>query len=150
VILKKNGSGGNITESRGLFRIYPYLGTCFLIISVWWLAANIYLFLFKGPISGAWLFQQGIEAAVLYTGFAAALILLAVNIVRILIILFGKPIGGKLVKTAGIPIVFYIYLSIFVLLAIAIMVLVIIGKAGTHQGGIVLWDNTFYIFRNGN
>jgi len=150
VIMEKNGSGGNIAEARGLLRIYPFAGICFLIISLWWFAANIYLFFFKGPLPGALLFQQGIEAAILYIGFTAALILIAVNIARISIILFGKPIGGKLVKTAGIPIVLYIYISIFALIAVALTVLTIIGKTGTHQGSIELWDNTFYIFGNGN
>jgi hypothetical protein len=147
LILEKNGRGGNIAEARGFFRMNPYAGACFVIISLFWFAANIYLFFLRGPLPGAFLQQHGIEAAVLYIGFAAAFILIAVNMTRIMIVLFGRPTGGR---PEEFPILFYIYISIFALLAIAITVLIIIGKAGISQGGIELWDNTYYIFGNGN
>jgi NADH:ubiquinone oxidoreductase subunit 2 (subunit N) len=150
LILEKNGSGGNIIEARGFFRTYPYAGACFLIISLWWIAANIYLFFLKGPLPGALLFQQGVEAGVLYIGFAAALIFMAVNITRIIAVFFGRPSGEKLAKPIAFPIIFYIYISIFTLIAAALTVLVIIGKAGIGQGGIEFWDSTFNIFGNGN
>jgi hypothetical protein len=149
-VLEKNGSIGNITEARGFFRMNPFAGISFIIISLWWIAANIYLFFLKGPLPGALLFQQGLEAAILYIGFAAALILMTVNIARIIGVFFGKPSGGKPVKPTAFPILFYIYISIFALIVIALAVLVIIGKAGIGQGGIEFWDNTFSFFGNGN
>jgi hypothetical protein len=150
MILEKNGNRGNIIEARGFFRMNPYTGTSFIIISLWWIAANIYLFFQRGPLPGALFFQQGLEAAILYIGFAAALILMTVNIVRIIIVFFGRPSGGQPVKLSAFPIIFHIYIPIFTLIIIALTVLVIIGKAGIDLGGIEFWGNTFSIFGNGN
>lgn len=150
LILEKNGNGEKIAEARGFFRTHPYAGACFLILSLWWISANIYLFFLRGPFPGAILMQQGVEAAVLYIGFAAALILMATNMARIIAVFFGRPSGEKPAKPSAFPIIFYIYISIFTLIAVALTVLVIIGKAGIDNGGIELWNNTFNIFGNGN
>jgi hypothetical protein len=150
IILDKNGRGTSMAEARGIFRLYPYAGACFIIISLWWLAANIYIFYLQGPLPGAIILKQGVEAAILYIGYVAALILMAVNLARIIIILFGKASGSKKQGSASFPILLYIYISIFTLVIIAITVLLIIGKAGISQGGIEVWGNIFYIFGNGN
>jgi hypothetical protein len=148
--LEMSGSRGMIDRSRGFLRSRPYAGTCFVIILIWWLASNIYLCLFNGPLPGALLMEQGAEAAVLYAGCAAALALMAANIIRILVILFARPLENIPSSAASLPLVFYLYISFFALAAAVLAVLVFTGNAGTGQDSIQLWGSSFYIFGSGN
>jgi len=143
-------SGGMIDRSRGFLRSRPYAGSCFVIILIWWLASNIYLCFLNGPLPGALLMEQGAEAAVLYAGCAAALALMAANIIRILVILFARPLENLPPSAASLPLVFYIYISFFALAAAAAAVLVFTGNAGTGQDSIQIWGSSFYIFGSGN
>jgi hypothetical protein len=148
--LEMSGSRGMIDRSRGFFRSHPYAGICFVIIFIWWLAANIYLCFLNGPLPGALLMEQGTWAAVLYAGCAAALALMAANIIRMMLILFGRASENNPPAAASLPAVFYIYISFFALAAAVSAVLVFTGNAGTGQDSIQLWGSSFYIFGSGN
>ena len=79
-----------------------------------------------------------------------ALLLIAVNIFRVILVFFKKlpAAGGD--KTISVPRIFYIYISVFVLIALSILIFVIIGKTGMGHDHLVIWGSRFDIFGNGD
>jgi hypothetical protein len=155
LVIEKNGSDDSISGAGALLRKHPYLGICFATLLVWWLAADFYIFFLQGPengtsLSGLGFVGQGIGITILSSGYMAALLLMAANVVRIIVLFSNRRAEGDSPKLYYFPRVFYIYLSFFILLALTSVVLVIIGRAGIGQDHINIWGNTFNIFGNGN
>lgn len=150
LVIEKDSKADRISGAGGLIRRYPYIGICFVVLLIWWLAADIYIFFLQGPVQEAGLLGQGIEGIIFFAGYIVALLLMAANVLKILIIFFKKPSMTDSLKRNDLPRVFYIYLSFFVLLALSSLILMIIGKVDIGQDNINIWGNTFYIFSNGN
>jgi len=149
MIIKRSAKNDSIDCAQGLLRRDPYTGICIVLILIWWLIADVYVFVMKGPIGTDGLFSYGIKETILIAGFVVALLLVAVNIIRIIVVLFKKAPQETVSGKQESPRVFYVYLSFFVLLAISSLVLIIMGKADIGQDHIDLWGNTFYIFSGG-
>jgi len=147
ILSEKTGTGDSISNTRNLIRSNPYISLCFIIMFLWWLAADIYIFFLKGPLAGAVLLQEGAEAAVISFGFIAALILITADIAKFVITFFSKPLADANLKKIEIPRVFYAYLGLFLLVALSSVVLAAYGKIGLEQGGVNIWSHTFYIFK---
>jgi hypothetical protein len=153
--LEKNNRDDSISGARAIIKKHPYVGICLSILLIWWLAADVYLFYLGEPVNGAGLISQyflgqGIEVTVLSLGYMAALILVAVNVVRIMTRFFRRSPEEDSTKGNEIPRLFYVYLSFFILLALTSVVLVIIGKTGIGQDHFNIWGKAFHIFGSGN
>jgi len=150
MLLEKNTGKDMLIGIGGLMYKNIYIGICSIILFLWWIAANIYIFPFEKFISGNGPMSYGLQGLVLFIGYIMALLLIAVNIFRVILVFFKKlpAAGGD--KTISVPRIFYIYISVFVLLALSILIFVIIGKTGMGHDHLVIWGSRFDIFGNGN
>jgi len=150
MLLEKNTGKGILAGAAGLIHKNIYISICSIILFLWWIAANIYIFPFEKFISGSGPMSYGPRGLILFIGYIMALLLMAVNIFRVILVFFKKPPAAGAHKTASVPRIFYIYISVFVLLALSILILVIMGKTGMGQDHLVIWGSRFDIFGNGN
>jgi len=146
---RKNGDD-SIFGAQGLIRRHPYPGICFCFLLIWWLAADVYIFMSKGMLQGKALSAPYVYWIILSAVFITAVLLMAANVIRIITLFFRKPLKADEVKRDGFPRVFYAYLTLFMLLAAFSLVLVAIGELGMGEDHIYIWGKTFYIFGNGN
>ncbi|HAJ94702.1 MAG TPA: hypothetical protein DCP02_00575 [Actinobacteria bacterium] len=150
MLLEKNTGKDIIAGTSGLVYKNAYIVICAIILFIWWIAANVYIFTFGKFISGSGLMSHGPEGLILFIGYILALLLMAANIFRMILVFFKKlPETGETKKHA-VPRVFYAYISVFVLLALSILILVIIGKMGIGQDHIKIWGSSYDIFNSRN
>ncbi|MCD4670726.1 MAG: hypothetical protein K8S14_09810 [Actinomycetia bacterium] len=150
MLLEKNTGKDMLAGTGGLIHKNAYLSICSIILFLWWFAANIYIFPFEKFISGSGPMSYGPRGLVLFIGYIMALLLMAVNVSKMILVLFKKPPAADAYKTASVPRIFYVYTAVFVLLALSVLILVIIGKMGIGQGCLEIWGSSFDIFSNGN
>lgn len=150
MLLEKNNGKDILTGTSGLIYKNAYIGVCSIIFLIWWTAANIYIFPFEKFISVNGLMSNGSGGLILFIGYIMALLLMAVNIFRVILMFFKKLPDMDGSKEYTVPWIFYIYITVFVLLALSILILVIIGKMGIGQDHIRIWDSSFSIFSSGN
>lgn len=150
MLLEKNTGKDIIAGTRGLAYKNIYIGICVIIIFLWWIAANIYIFPFEEFISGSGPMSHGPGGLILFIGYIIVLLLMAVNIFRMVLVFFKKlpETGGP--KNYAVPWIFYAYISVFVLLALSVSILIIIGKMDIGQDHIRIWGSSFDIFSSGN
>jgi len=150
MLLEENTGKDIIAGASGLIYKNAYIGICTIIFFLWWIAANIYIFPFEKFISRSGLMSYGPHGLVLFIGYIMALLLMAANIFRVILVFFKKlPEMGEAKKYA-VPRIFYAYISVFVMLALSVLILIIIGKMDIGQDHIKIWGSSFDIINSGN
>jgi len=79
-----------------------------------------------------------------------ALLLMAVNIFRVILVFFKKLPGTGGPKKHAVPRIFYAYIFVSVLLALSVLILIIIGKMDIGYDHIKIWGSSFDIFSGSN
>jgi len=150
MLLEKNTGKDIIAGTRGLIYKNVYIGICSIILFLWWIAANIYIFAFEKFISGSGLMSHGPGGLILFIGYIMALLLMAVNIFRVILVFFKKLPGTGGPKKHAVPRIFYAYIFVSVLLALSVLILIIIGKMDIGYDHIKIWGSSFDIFSGRN
>jgi hypothetical protein len=92
-------------------------------VFIWWIAASIYISPLSSLFEGGSFNYPGTAQTIILALYLAAWLFTAFNIFRMIIVLFDKKIEKGTLKDLPLPKVFYIYFSIFTLVAISTIVL---------------------------
>jgi hypothetical protein len=149
LVLRKNTGNGLISDAGIIAKKDLFTGVSLVIIFILWLISGIFVFPFKMLINGGRLAEIGTGGIILFTGYSAALLFMAVNILRIIIRLFKKNPDMDRFETKSLPRLYYICMSLFVLIGLSASVLIFTGRAAIVGEQLNIWDLSFKIFNSG-
>jgi NADH:ubiquinone oxidoreductase subunit 2 (subunit N) len=124
VFTEKGAGSDSILNLRGFAYRKTYISICIILVLLWWIAASIYISPLLALFKGGSFNYPGVAHTIILALYLAAWLFTAFNIFRITFVLFDRKVEKGTLKDAPLPKVFYIYFSIFTLLAISTIVLV--------------------------
>jgi hypothetical protein len=145
LILRKNTGNGLISDAGIIAQKDLFTGITLIILFIFWLISSIFVFPLKKLLLSGGLAEIGKGGIVLFSGYYTALLLMAVNILRVIIKLFrGQPELHK-IKIKTLPRLYYVCLSLFILIGLAAFVLLFTGRVAIVGGQLNIWELTFNI-----
>jgi len=123
VFAEKGTGNDSILNLRGFVYRKTYISICIILVFIWWIAASIYISPLSSLFEGGSFNYPGTAQTIILALYLAAWLFTAFNILRMIIVLFDKKIEKGTLKDLPLPKVFYIYFSIFTLVAITTIVL---------------------------
>lgn len=127
VFTEKDAGSDSILNLRGFAYRKTYISICIILVLLWWIAASIYISPLAALFEGGSFNYPGTAQIIILALYLAAWLFAAFNIFRIIIILFSRKADEGTSRDLPLPKVFYIYFSIFTLIAISTIVLSWLG-----------------------
>jgi hypothetical protein len=123
VFTEKGTGSDSILNLRGFAYRKTYISICIITVLLWWIAASIYISPLVALFEGGSFNYPGTAQIIILALYLAAWLFTAFNIFRITFALFSRKTDKGVSSGLALPKVFYIYFSIFTLIAISTTVL---------------------------
>ena len=121
-VVEKNTGSDSIENIRGFGRSNIYIGINLIIIFLSWSGFAYHIEPFIKYFNGANFLRIGTANIILLLAVVIAFIFLMINIFRIVVQFYRKPLGGVVEKII-FPKFFYIYVTFFTLVILVIAIL---------------------------
>ena len=123
VFTEKGAGSDSILNLRGFAYRKTYISVCIILVLLWWIAASIYISPLVALFKGGSFNYPGMVQIIILALYIAAWLFTAFNIFRITFTLFSRKADKGASSEQALPKGFYIYFSIFTLIAISTIVL---------------------------
>lgn len=123
VFTEKGAGNDSILNLRGFAYRKTYISICIILVLLWWIAASIYISPLVALFEGGSFNYPGTAQIIIFALYLTAWLFTAFNILRITFVLFSRKADKGALSDLTLPKVFYIYFSIFTLIAISTIVL---------------------------
>jgi hypothetical protein len=149
LILRRNNGNGLISGAGIIAQKDLFTGINLIILFLFWLISSILVFPLKRLLLSGELAETGIGGIVLFSAYYVALLLMAVNILRVIIKLFRRQPEMHGIKVKPIPRLYYACMSLFIITSLAAFILIFTGRVAIVQDQLKIWELSFNILGPG-
>ncbi|MBN2072942.1 MAG: hypothetical protein JW770_03235 [Actinobacteria bacterium] len=146
VFLEKHLKSDSIGNLRGLGRTNIWISVSLTINLAFWLSTAYFMFPFYRFLGEGNFPALPVAGKILLAGYFISVIFLGINIARIIRELFKAPLQDLRPGKFFIPVFYHIYLGFFMVVILALLILVLIGKIEITGSKIIFWKMVIGLF----